>query len=270
MKEFTGDIKLPIKGKVIWLWMNFWKGILSHQIFFLRRFVFWKPDIVEYGRETPSRKHINGFLREKLPTLIPKSDGIVNILDVGCGSGYIQPILAEYVRGNYVGIDIRKHRNFDKNKVPNLYSTFVTKKVEDFDVYEKFDLIISNTCFEHVEDDKAGLQNANRLVAQGGLQVHVLPSFWSLFLYLWHGYRQYTPGRIKGLFEGKDYRVYKLGGVFSFFLHLFLVSIPYRLRIQDIFRKHRFYSTLCVYANYLDKFLPWMSVMYVVVVKNDI
>ena len=33
-------------------------------------------------------------------------------------------------------------------------------------------------------------------------------------------------------------------------------------------RRFRFYSALCDWANKLDRFMPWMSTMYVVVVKQ--
>ena len=100
----------------------------------------------------------------------------------------------------------------------------------------------------------------------GGVQIHIVPAFWSLFLYLWHGYRQYTPVRLKRLFFEKNLSVYRMGGLFSFFFFLVFYTVPELLLKTKGIRKFGGYSAITRIANRLDVILPFLPSMYAVVV----
>ncbi|GAI44862.1 unnamed protein product, partial [marine sediment metagenome] len=127
---------------------------------------------------------------------------------------------------------------------------------------------ISNFVLEHVEDDFDVISKCDELIKRGGIQIHILPSFWSLFLYLWHGYRQYNPKRLKKLFSYRDFEVFRLGGFFSFKLHLFFITIPVLIFHNDKLRNKSFCPGLVRMSSKLDKVLTFLSTFYVVVVKN--
>ncbi|GAG77522.1 unnamed protein product, partial [marine sediment metagenome] len=219
------------------------------------------------SHDSPTRNYVNKFLDNFLKELTAL--GKINILDIGCGSGYIREILAGYsFSGDYTGVDIQKHKDFEKYNLKNFSSVFIKSRIEDFKTNKKFDLIISNFVLEHVEDDFDVISKCDELIKRGGIQIHILPSFWSLFLYLWHGYRQYNPKRLKKLFSYRDFEVFRLGGFFSFKLHLFFITIPVLIFHNDKLRNKSFYPGLVRMSSKLDKVLTFLSTFYVVVVKN--
>lgn len=256
-RKLSGDVRLTIGQKTCWLLDNFFEGIAGYGSG--RSAVFWHSATLASSDASPSRKMIDAFLQVHLLRLLPQKH--ITVLDIGCGTGYIYKRLSDIgYTLDYTGLDVYKRTKFDTN-VP--HGRFVLSKIEDFYSEKKFDLVISNTCLEHVEDDRAAIQKAFTL---GDLQIHIVPTFWSLPIYLWHGYRQYNPRSLAVLF-GDTGDVYRLGGVFSFFLHFFFVTIPERIRMPFLLRRNPIYSWLCRVANTLDAFLPWISVMYVVVIR---
>ncbi|MBW1933120.1 MAG: hypothetical protein JRI56_08930 [Deltaproteobacteria bacterium] len=167
-----------------------------------------------------------------------------------------------------MGVDIYKHIDFD-NYTLNFESNLIESRIEDFEIDKKFDLILSITSLEHIENDVLTVCKCDDILKTGGIQIYVIPSFWSLFIHLWHGYRQYNPKRIKILFNEKKYKVYRLGGIFSFFLILLFISIP-NLLFSRILQHSSVYPKLIEKCNRLDKSLPFCSHLYVVVVKKSI
>ena len=173
-------------------------------------------------------------------------------------------------KGHYTGIDINQHKDFDKESTYPFKSILIESKMEDFESDKKFDLVLSNCALEHIKNDALVISKCDYFLKPGGIQIHVIPSFWSLFLYLWHGYRQYNPKRIKSLFNQKHYKVYRLGGFFSFFLHLFFITIPVIFFRTNKLIDLSWYPKLIEICNRFDKVLPILSYFYVVVVKKDV
>ena len=257
--QLSGDVRLTLSQKTRWIVGNFLTGIAGYGSG--RSAKFWHPRTVATSDASPSRKMIDAFLDETVPHLFPQKD--ISVFDIGCGTGYIYKRLSALgYHLEYTGLDVYKRTAFDVN-VPR--GRFVLSKIEEFKADQRFDLVISNTCLEHVEDDHAAVEKALTL---GDTQLPILPTFWSLPLYLWHGYRQYTPRSLQALFGSRG-EIYRLGGVFSFFAHFIFVTVPQRLRVPLLFRKYGWYSYVCRAANALDAVLPWMSVMYVVVIQQN-
>lgn len=223
MKEISGDRLSNKKDRFFYLCYNLIRGIKGYACNI--RSEYWHPNKLEDGKGSPGRKYLNQFLLQELLKIIQIRE--VDVLDVGCGSGYVRTILTDLgYQGYYTGIDIYRHKDFDKHETYSFKSILVESKIENFKTDKKFNLILSNSTLEHIENDALAISKCNYLLKPGCSQIHIIPSFWSLFLYLWHGYRQYNPKRIKILFIHKQYKVYRLGGLFSFFLHLFFITIP--------------------------------------------
>ena len=75
---------------------------------------------------------MDAFLSEKLEKILPNKN--INILDIGCGSGYIRKIFTEIGYNiDYTGLDVKKHIDFDK-----LNGKFVNSKIEDFQTALRF------------------------------------------------------------------------------------------------------------------------------------
>lgn len=263
MREISGDIKLNRKDQFIYLFYNFFRGIWGYRIYLKTK--FWSPVNLDLNTDSPGRQYLNSFLKTELPSILPNKN--VSILDVGCGTGYIRNILESIgYSGEYVGVDVFRESKFSENS-SNFSIEFVQSKIEDFETEKRFDLVISNTSFEHIPDDFKAAEKSNKLVSENGVQIHIMPAFWSLPIYLLHGYRQYNPARIKKLFPNNTV-IYRLGGTFTFLLYFFLITIPERLTAKMLFRKTSLYPKFLNFANKADKILPFMSTFYIVVIDN--
>ena len=269
MKEISGDISATYrlsKGKILqYLFFNFFRGVAGYFTFF--RTKFWSPKKINYQHSSPGRQYLDAFLVEMFPVFYKQRQ--VSVLDIGCGSGYLRSVFVQAgYAGEYIGLDIQKDRHFDDNSNISFVSNFVQSRIEDFSSAEKFNMVISNTTLEHIKNDALAVKKSKELVKKGGVQIHIVPAFWSLFLYLLHGYRQYNPRRIKKLFEGQDYEVFRLGGLFSFLLHFFWITIPERLTASDKLRRGTAYPHAVSIAHKLDKYIPVCSFFYIIVVRS--
>ncbi|HUT22281.1 MAG TPA: class I SAM-dependent methyltransferase [Candidatus Bipolaricaulota bacterium] len=213
MKEICGDNfsgnKLTVKDRIIYLFYNLFRGIWGYRK--RLKMTYWRPIDLIPNSASPGRQFLDNFLEHKLPELILKKE--IKVLDIGCGSGYVRKILADagYVV-DYTGIDVFKNDAFDQYS-KYCQSKFFQTAIESFETDDKFDLIISISALEHIKNDSLAVEKSGKALNQGGVQIHIVPSFWVLPLYLWHGYRQYTPIRIKKLFNEK-FEVFKFGGFF--------------------------------------------------------
>lgn len=264
MKELCGDIKLSRAEQVWYLLYNFLRGLWGYRTFLKTR--FWSSKNLSYNTDSPGRQYLNAFLKEEIPKLLPHKN--ITVLDIGCGNGYVRSFLEELgYKGKYVGVDVYRPQTFS-NESNAFDVSFIESSIEKFKFPTTFDFVISNTSFEHIPDDFVAAKQATVYTNVQGVQMHIVPTFWCLPLYLLHGYRQYTPMRIKKIFAAKS-NVYRIGGLFSFCVHFFLITIPEMLtRKRFVIRKTRFYPKIIKYAYFIDKILPIMPLFYIVVIHS--
>ena len=268
MKEINGDnvSEFSLLKKLWYLIYNLGRGIWGYTSY--QKMHFWWFAELQSSPNSPGRSYLDAFLLHKLPEIIPEKE--LSVLDVGCGSGYLKHMLAGVgYGGSYTGLDVKRRPTYQDNDVPAFSGKFAQSMIEDYHPEETFDLVISNTAFEHIGDDFEAARRCAELTKSGGTQIHIVPSFWSLFGYLWHGYRQYTPKRIKKVFKNQNYQVYRLGGLASLMLHVFVITLVERLLGLDSKRNSSWYHKALYRAQKIDKFLPFCSLMYIVVVKNN-
>jgi SAM-dependent methyltransferase len=265
MREINGDNIAGIKNKLFYLIFNFVRGIAGHLSFVHSS--YWHPQSVRDGDDSPARKYLDSFLEMKIPELFPERQ--LKVLDIGCGSGYIRDILSRLgYTVDYTGVDIVKEDDFEKHEHENITSNLVLSSIEEFHTNERFDLVFSMCALEHVKDDSAAIVKSERYTKQGGYQIHIVPSYWALFVYLWHGYRQYTPVRLNHLFGATKPSFYRLGGLFSGKLSFWSVTVfTYLLKMPQV-RNTSIYNLLNRKANILDRYIPFFPLMYVIVVKD--
>lgn len=96
-----------------------------------------------------------------------------NILDVGCGDGRITSEISEKVPGGKViGIDASANmiqfarESFPKSKFPNL--EFQTEKAENLSLLEKFNAIVSFSCFHWIREPQKALRLLSDYLNPGG------------------------------------------------------------------------------------------------------
>ncbi len=267
MRELCGDItpenNLSKREKLSYFVRNALRGITAWSL--PGKVRGWGGHIQPNGSDSPGRIYVDSYLRQELPKLV--LPGKIRVLDIGCGTGYARTLLEELgYTGEYVGLDVVRDALFTEQSEAFAIS-FVQSRIEEYTAPAPFDLVLSNTAFEHIEDDRKAAIVAHRLLASDGVGLHIVPSYWSLFLYLWHGYRQYTPRMLTKTFGGQAITLTGLGGLGSFLLHVLCITLPERVSGSRSFRSGNLYPKLVTFAGKLDHLLPVCRALTVVVVR---
>lgn len=213
---------------------------------------------------SPSRALTDAFLKHELPTLLSLQN--INVLDIGCGSGRLSDALAARgYHGTYTGIDLGDRFSHDVTYPNAFVRHFIHDSVHNLKGETQYDLIISVSALEHVNDDHILISSLNSRLTQDGLGVHFIPSGWGLMVYLWHGFRQYTIGSIEQKFGTNNVRVYGLGGISSLIMHFIFITLGEMLFKLPVRQKSpRLYNRALRFCLKLDLFMPYPPVMYVV------
>ena len=226
----------------------------------------YSPEHLENGHATasPSRALTETFIVHELPKLFPVRP--IRILDVGCGSGGLSNFIeAAGYSGEYVGIDVgNRFQNVNGADI-ELKRSFIQTDAHNYHPDQPFDMIISFSALEHIDDDKSLITGFSSMLNSGGIQLHIVPSPWGLFLYLWHGYRQYGLGRLRRRFGVEGTHIISLGGPMSTILHFLYITflemicrVPARRWFPGPYR----FMRKCALIS--DRHIPCMASAYVV------
>ncbi len=104
-----------------------------------------------------------------------KLNGKINILEIGCGRGWLSGKLAAY--GNVTGIEpVEPVVKYAKKLFPDLEfhsdlpATFINKFPD-----KQFDLIVSSEVLEHVTDKKEFMEQVGNMLKSGGVAIITTP-----------------------------------------------------------------------------------------------
>lgn len=158
----------------------------------------------------------------------------LNFFDIGCGSGKYGKLLRKLSNqyfGSYTGLDIYKN-----DKYPAEFN-HICAKAENVSQYinKKINFVISQSALEHIEKDTFVIEEITKKLYENNtpfIQIHMVPASKCLWLYLWHGYRQYSKknlsnisNQLKKKFNVNTY-IIPLGGNISFWTHLRYITLP--------------------------------------------
>jgi len=123
---------------------------------------------------------------EILPPIEPSGNVFdKKILDVGCGNGKLLKKLAALGFTNLFGVDLFIEKDMVLN-LPNLKEIKILKGTL-FDIQESFDIIMFNTSFEHMLEQKEILLRARAILHETGTCIIKIPTTSS---YAWKTYRE--------------------------------------------------------------------------------
>lgn len=162
-------------------------------------------------------------------------DAPLHFFDIGCGKGnygkLIQDLTADCF-GSYVGLDIYKADSFP----PEFEHILSDAVYADEHLPKETNIIISQSALEHIKEDELMLEKLTSKLSSRGqkfFQIHVIPAPSSLWLYLWHGWRQYSKKnlssieiRLKKINPNVEIFAIPLGGGCSFLTHFFRITMP--------------------------------------------
>jgi hypothetical protein len=122
------------------------------------------------------------------------------VAEIGCGSGGLGDLIADHLPDiDYIGCDLHPHPDWEKRTSARFrFQVADAKNVAE--ALHGRNLIVTQSALEHFEHDLIFFrQVADEATISGApmLQIHLLPSPACLWLYLWHGYRQYSHRRLE-------------------------------------------------------------------------
>ena len=157
----------------------------------------------------------------------------LNFFDIGCGSGKYGKLLKKLSNqyfGSYTGLDIYKN-----DKYPAEFNHICTK-AENVSQYinKKINFVISQSALEHIEKDSFVIEEITKKLCENNtpfIQIHMVPASKCLWLYLWHGYRQYSKKNLSNISKqlkkiNVNTYIIPLGGNNSFWTHLRYITLP--------------------------------------------
>lgn len=260
--EINGDDRLSPGKRLRYLWINLDRNLSGWQAIPVQRFGGPLHDGIS-PVASPSRALTEVFIRTALPSLLPPRP--LRILDIGCGSGRLAALMASAgLTGAYTGVDV--YDRFNLEPVPGMAKQLVLGDAAVVTLPGPFDLAISVSALEHIPDDRLLLGRLADQLEPSGIHVHVVPSGTSLFLFLWHGLRQYTRRSIADRLGQPPARLFGLGGIGSLLVHFAWVTVPENLFRLPLRQRLPLVYKACRSAGFaIDRVLPFLPTMYVVV-----
>lgn len=273
--EINGDGIRGFKSRLLYLIQNFWLNLrpakkLKANSFSTSSLFRSRTNIHTWS---PGRGLSEQFITQCLSKLIIDKASIepsnISILDIGCGSGRsVQLFEKAGLTGKWHGTDI--HNRFADPTSGKFVTSFSQGDILASEFEPKFDLVYTNSALEHIPFDPEFPNKIRKWLKPGGKQVHIVPAPTSLFLYLWHGWRQYSLRRIEEAFWNSKVEVLPIGGLFTSLLHFFFITFwenIFRISIRKKFSKT--YKWLLFKAIKADRYAPIFPVFYVVIALND-
>lgn len=230
---------------------------------------------------SPFRVYTCGLAQQLLPLYI---SGLGPICDLGCGSGdHARLFERSGARDLYVGIDVVFTPSWSSKQGirRQLRQRFAQMSAVELGFATgSLGFTFSSSLLEHLPNIQHAIREIARSMRNGAYGLHVVPGVWSLFLYMFHGYRRFSPQTLRELFRQAGLEVaevWSLGGIPSFVLHWMWITCPFLLtakflpsaqyRIRTGFGL-KLYSRLLFFALWLDRWFPLLPVGYAAVVRK--
>ena len=263
-RELNGDTRLSPADRLRYLWRNTlrWLGDVGRGPATTPFAPNWAACAPLFVGQSPSRLITEAFI-QTLPTRLSPRD--IEVLELGCGSGSMVLRLARLgYSGRYVGVDIDNRFAKTLPEAVPFERTFVQTDAHSYMPPRPIDLVFSLSALEHIPNDDDLVKRIGTFVARGGIQLHIVPAGAALPLYLWHGWRQFTPRMLRDRFGEEGTEIYRIGGVGSFLVHL--VTLTPEIFIGNVIRRRatRLYRGLVRVGLRVDRALPFLPAAYVV------
>ena len=254
----SADKKLSVSKKIFWILANFVNNNLSPKKVVNKGSLIKvkKLNVVPsqinwnllnlHHKMSPSRLIGNLFWSELPWELIKDEIGQINIFDTGCGRGLYALFLNKFINdiNSYLGLDFYKRDNWQKLMDQNSFITLIenhSSNIFEF-INNETNLFITQSAIEHFNYDLEYFQQIKTFIDKKKtniIQIHLFPSPTCLWLYFFHGVRQYNFRsiiQIIDIFKSTNsyFRIYPLGGNSSNVFHFFNITIPLLLKKWNI------------------------------------
>jgi hypothetical protein len=250
----NSDKGLSVPRKILWFFLNrinnisFYKKSSIPEVHFspnLKYYDWNKVDMLS----SPARVLSNLFWSHLRWNDIRNEIGDIEIFDTGCGDGgYAKHIdlFSNKIGIKYYGVDF-KHSDEWKG-ISSKLDNVKFKQHSSSDILsiipKKTNFFMSQSAIEHFDEDLDYFSQIKRFIDKSNkntIQVHIFPSEVCLYLYLFHGVRQYsnrTVNKIWEIFKGSNSYacLYNLGGSSCNKLHFSYITYPFLIRKKEDLR----------------------------------
>ena len=246
----SADKKLSVFKKIFWIFINFLNNNLApkkvnnkkslikvKKLNIIPSQINWNLLNPRY-QMSPSRLIGDLFWSELPWELIKGEIGEINTFDTGCGRGLYALFLNKLINNmnSYVGIDFHKRDNWQKLMNQNSFITLIENSSSNISEFfdKETNLFITQSAIEHFNYDLEYFQQIKKFIDKNKtniIQIHLFPSPACLWLYLFHGVRQYNFRAIMQIIDifkstNSYFRIYPLGGNSSNLFHFLNITIP--------------------------------------------
>lgn len=248
MKQINGDNP----GNILNRFLYFYQCLKNHHLGLKNPQDIIEPKLsitnLNTFNKSPSRLLCDGLWSSiDYENLKKQLNSNFNFFDIGCGSGIYGKLLQNFSNPffkSYTGIDVYKNQRF-----PSEFKHIEDKAENVFKYIDKnINFVTSQSALEHIEKDLFVLEEITRKLEdnnQNFIQIHMVPASRCLWLYLWHGYRQYSMQNISHISDQLKKKfniktlVVPLGGTSSFWTHLKYITFSEYFK-KFILRKKSF------------------------------
>ena len=147
------------------------------------------------------------------------------ILDVGCGSGYIGGLFTKNNKVTFADINEDDLKRIENNKNVFIRKIDITKKLPFKN--ESFDVVICGDVIEHLEDDKGIIKEITRILGKDGTFILTTPAYSKFYgehdKLIGH-YRRYNKDDYLSIAQDNDFKIKKIRYVGSSILLPFILS----------------------------------------------
>jgi SAM-dependent methyltransferase len=228
---------------------------------------------------TPPRVYIEQFLSAEIGAHLSYASGRERLLDIGCGDGDEMNRLREgfgFRQG--WGLDIAPRQEWELCEGCH-YVVADAERLPFRSDCGGFDMVVSVHALEHIRGDLRVLRQIPALLSPEGIGVFIVPSPAAFLVYGFHGFRGYSPRTFAKLCDAAGLSlkaVYRQGGVPSFLLHFFAITLPeiyfplFRLPAMPKVRGRKGFRRFLIAMAKLDPLLPLLSSSYVFIVGRAV
>lgn len=254
----NADRGLSIKERILWIFITLSKYIGS---LFIRRDIQIVRNIaldnqVIKDLSSPTRAYTENIIYNFIPwKKLRQKLGEIYICEFGCGNlRYLQSYNKLLGKGNfkYIGIEapgykLSKEAKFFLDHNIKFINYDLNNGVPE--EIKKCNVFLSFSVLEHIDNIQKFTEKYSVSAMVGSYHYHSLPTFLSVFNYLWHGCRHFNKLELKDLlkyFNLEKPKIIFYGGLFSLFFHsIFITSIDIISKFFKINYKTKKFSYCC-------------------------
>lgn len=251
----NADRGLSIWERVIWMYcalLNYLKSALIKNDIPIVKNIRFKNNIT-VGLTTPTRNYTENLICNFIPWRpLQEELSYIYICEFGCGNlRYLNAFNDLLGRGNfkYLGIEAPGFElsSEAKDKLNDQIS-FMNYDLNDGvpDNIGKCNIFLSFSVLEHIDDIKKFTDSYSKKINVPAYHYHSVPTFLSVFNYMWHGCRHFNKSDFKNLLSQFKYSkegIILYGGLATIIMHsVFITSLDVLSKLSNLSYSARYFG----------------------------